>query len=87
MGSEGGNLAEISRLNQRGGRSPSIVELLEAATLSVEMAALCWVLVEGGDSFLTGAVPGGAYSIPRPFGRLSCRPTSGGRFASAKWKP
>jgi len=54
------NLVEIERLNQRGGRMLSIVDLVEAGTISVEMAALCRVMVLGGTSWLTGAVPGGA---------------------------
>jgi len=54
------NLGQIAMLNQRGGRALSIVDLIEARTLSAEMAGLCRVLVEGGESFLTGAVPGGA---------------------------
>jgi len=53
------NLEELAGTNQRGGRLLSIVDLIEAGTISSEMAALCWMLVEGGASFLTGAVPGG----------------------------
>ena len=54
------NLAEIERLNQRGGRTLSIVDLIDAGTIGVEMAAFCRVMVLGGASWLTGAVPGGA---------------------------
>jgi hypothetical protein len=54
------NLIEIERLNQRGGRTLSVVDLVESGTLSVEMAALCRAMVLGGASWLTGAVPGGA---------------------------
>jgi len=57
---ERNNIEQIELLNQRGGRSLSIVDLAEAGTVSTEMAALAWVLVENGTSFLTGAVPGGA---------------------------
>ncbi len=54
------NLAQIDRLNQRGGRTLSIVDLIEDGTITAEMAGFCWLAVAGGDSFLTGAVPGGA---------------------------
>jgi len=54
------NLAEIERLNQRGGRTLSIIDLIDAGTISTEMAALCWLIVSEGAGFLTGAVPGGA---------------------------
>jgi len=54
------NLAEIQRTNQRGGRCLSVIDLIEAGTITVRMAALCWLLIENGASFLTGAVPGGA---------------------------
>jgi len=54
------NLSEVERLNQRGGRTLSITDLIDAGTISSEMAALCRLLVSEGASFLTGAVPGGA---------------------------
>jgi hypothetical protein len=54
------NMAQIARLNQRGGRMLSIVDLIEAGTLSVEMAAFCRLMVLGGTSWLTAAIPGGA---------------------------
>lgn len=54
------NLRQIYALNQRGGRTLSIVDLMNAGTVSAEVAALCWLLVERGESFLTGAGPGGA---------------------------
>ncbi len=54
------NLAQIERLNQRGGRTLSIVDLIEDGTITAEMAALCWLAVEHGGGFVTGAVPGGA---------------------------
>jgi len=54
------NLAQIERLNQRGGRTLSIVDLIEDGTITAEMAGFCWLTVAGGGSFLTGAVPGGA---------------------------
>jgi hypothetical protein len=54
------NLEEIDRLNQRGGRTLSIIDLIDDGTLTAEMASLVAVLVEAGSSFLTGAVPGGA---------------------------
>ncbi|MHC4481290.1 MAG: hypothetical protein ACYS1C_10035 [Planctomycetota bacterium] len=54
------NLAQIELLNQRGGRTLSIVDLIEDGTITSEMAALCWLAIERGACFLTGAVPGGA---------------------------
>ena len=57
---ERSNLAQVEMLNQRGGRTLSIVDLVDAGTLSPDMAALCRLLVEGGESFLAGSVPGGA---------------------------
>ena len=60
MSTESDNQLQIDRLNQRGGRALSIVDLIEDGTLSAEMAALCFQAVRGGASFLTGAVPGGA---------------------------
>ncbi len=59
MGLEQHNLSQIQRLNQRGGRTLSIVDLMNDGTISAEMAGFCWLVVAGGDSFLTGAVPGG----------------------------
>ena len=54
------NLRQIEQLNQRGGRTLSIVDLIEAGTITAEMAALCWMRMAAGASLLTGAVPGGA---------------------------
>jgi len=57
---EADNLHQIERLNQRGGRTLSVVDLVKAGTLSTEMAAVCAAAVARGASILTGAVPGGA---------------------------
>jgi len=54
------NLDQIEQLNQRGGRTLSIVDLILDGTLTAEMAALCWMALGNGSSLLTGAVPGGA---------------------------
>ena len=54
------NHAQIERLNQRGGRTLSIVDLIRAGTLSVEMAASAMRAMAAGASLLTGARPGGA---------------------------
>ncbi len=51
---------EIDRCNQRGGRMLSIVDLIEAGTLSRELSAYSMAAVGAGASFLVGAVPGGA---------------------------
>lgn len=50
----------VNRANQRGGRMLSVVDLVEAGTLSLDQASwLCRRILEGS-SFLTGATPGGA---------------------------
>ncbi|MHC4179627.1 MAG: hypothetical protein ACYSWU_19110 [Planctomycetota bacterium] len=54
------NHRQIEMLNQRGGRTLSIVDLLLAGTISVEMAAYAMRAMERGASLLTGARPGGA---------------------------
>ncbi len=51
---------EIERCNQRGGRMLSIVDLVEAGTVTRELAAYCLAAIGGGASFLIGALPGGA---------------------------
>ncbi len=51
---------EIDRCNQRGGRMLSIVDLIEAGTVSTELAAYCLAAIGKGASFMVGAVPGGA---------------------------
>ncbi len=50
---------EIDRLNQRGGRMLSLVDLLEAGTVDLEMAAQMAAVAARGGSFLTAAGPGG----------------------------
>lgn len=54
------NHDEIERLNQRGGRTLSIVDLIHAGTIGVEMAAYAARAMVEGASILTGAQPGGA---------------------------
>lgn len=51
---------EIDRCNQRGGRMLSIADLLNAGTLTTDLAAYCIAAVSEGRSFLIGASPGGA---------------------------
>ncbi len=57
---ERSNREQIEMLNQRGGRTLSIVDLIEAGTLNVEMAACGMRAMAEGASLLTGARPGGA---------------------------
>lgn len=52
--------AEIERCNQRGGRMLSVVDLLDAGTISRELAAYALAAIGSGASFLVGARPGGA---------------------------
>lgn len=54
------NLAEIEQLNQRGGRTLSTVDLIQANTVSADAAGLMLYAVSNGASFFTAAVPGGA---------------------------
>lgn len=54
------NLQQIERLNQRGGRTLSIVDLIRAGTLTIDMAAWAMRAMSQGASILTGARPGGA---------------------------
>ena len=56
---------EIDRCNQRGGRMLSVVDLIEAETLSAELAAYCLAAVGQGASFMVGALPGGAGKTSR----------------------
>lgn len=51
---------EIDRCNQRGGRMLSIVDLLDAGTVTPELAAYLLAAVGRGTSFMVGALPGGA---------------------------
>jgi hypothetical protein len=58
------NHRQIEQLNQWGGRMLSIVDLIQAGTLSVEMAACAmWAMAEGA-SLLTAARPGGRAKRP-----------------------
>jgi len=50
---------EIERCNQRGGRMLSVVDLLEAGTITPELAAYALAAIGRGASFLVGARPGG----------------------------
>ena len=57
---ESSNLRQTERLNQRGGRTLSVVDLLRAGTLTTEMAAVGGAAIALGASIITGAVPSGA---------------------------
>ncbi|MBN2311662.1 MAG: hypothetical protein JXR94_21975 [Candidatus Hydrogenedentes bacterium] len=52
--------AELERCNQRGGRMLSILDLLEAGTLDLDLAAYLMARITRGASLMVGAVPGGA---------------------------
>ena len=54
------NQRQIEQLNQRGGRMLSIVDLIQAGTISVAMAAYAMRAMAEGASLLTAARPGGA---------------------------
>ncbi len=50
----------VNRSNQRGGRMLSVVDLIEADTLTLSQAAMLTARIEAGASVLIGASPGGA---------------------------
>lgn len=54
------NIAEVDRLNQRGGRMLSLVDLVRAGTLDAPCAAWLATRMAEGASVLTAAQPGGA---------------------------
>ena len=54
------NWRQIEALNQRGGRTLSIVDLLLAGTIDAETAGHVGEAIQRGASFLTAANPGGA---------------------------
>jgi hypothetical protein len=51
---------EIDRCNQRGGRMLSVVDLLDARTISPELAGYLLAAIGKYQSFMVGALPGGA---------------------------
>ncbi len=55
-----GVIALVNRANQRGGRMLSVVDLVEAGTLTLAQAAWLVGRVQAGASWLVGARPGGA---------------------------
>jgi len=71
---QGHNLAQIEDLNQRGGRLLTAVDLIEAGTISVDLAAYLLSAVSGGASFLTAAMPGNAGKTTVLAALLSCLP-------------
>jgi hypothetical protein len=52
--------AEIDRCNQRGSRMLSVLDLLDAKTLDLDLAAYLMARIGRGASFIVGANPGGA---------------------------
>ena len=71
---EAANLAEIERLNQRGGRTLSFVDLIEAGTVSAELAGELAALVESGASIVTAARHGGVGKSTLLADLLACLP-------------
>lgn len=55
-----GTLEIVKRSNQRGGRMLSVLDLLDARTLTLPLAAWLLARVSAGSSWLVGARPGGA---------------------------
>jgi hypothetical protein len=52
--------AQLDRCNQRGGRMLSVLDLIDAGTLDLDLAAYLMALITRGASFIVGAKPGGA---------------------------
>ena len=52
--------AELNRCNQRGGRMLSILDLIDAETISLDLAAYLLTRMMAGASLMVGARPGGA---------------------------
>ncbi|MHC4198883.1 MAG: hypothetical protein ACYSU0_02765 [Planctomycetota bacterium] len=71
---ETANLAEIERLNQRGGRTLSFVDLIHAGTVSAELAGELAACVEAGASILTAARQGGVGKSTLLADLLGCLP-------------
>lgn len=57
---EAWNIQQLEDLNQRGGRMLTVVDLIEAGTISAPMAAAVMYSLAQGASLLTAARPGGA---------------------------
>lgn len=55
-----GVIEVVNGSNQRGGRMLSVVDLIDADTLTLEQAAVLTGRIEAGSSMLVGANPGGA---------------------------
>jgi len=51
---------ELDRCNQRGGRMLSVLDLIDAGTLDLDLAAYLMARITRGASFIVGAKPGGA---------------------------
>ena len=51
---------QLNRCNQRGGRMLSVLDLLAAETLDLNLAAYLMARISKGASFMVGASPGGA---------------------------
>ena len=51
---------QLNRCNQRGGRMLSVLDLLAAKTLDLDLAAYLMARISTGSSFMAGSVPGGA---------------------------
>ncbi len=67
-------VGEINRCNQRGGRMLSVVDLVEAGSLPLDLAAYLSAQVYSGTSFLVGALPGGAGKTAVMGALLACAP-------------
>jgi len=54
------NLQQIEQLNQRGGHTLSIIDLIQANTITLDMAAFCMMEIQRGSSLIVGAKRSGA---------------------------
>ena len=69
------HVAAINKCNQRSERMFTLVDLIRAKTLSVELAAYLLHRVSKGDSFIVGAVPGGAGKTTVMCSLVNCIPS------------
>ncbi len=54
------NLQQIEQLNQRGGHTLSVIDLIQANTITVDMAAFCMMEIQRGASLIVGAKRSGS---------------------------
>jgi energy-coupling factor transporter ATP-binding protein EcfA2 len=54
------NLQQLDQLNQRGGHTLSIIDLIQASTITLDMAAFCMMEMQHGSHLIVGAKESGS---------------------------